>query len=246
MSYSVSFLVPALNEQKNLRAAIDNIYEANKEFNYRINILIVNDGSEDTTGEIADELARNNEDIMVYHNRFIRGLGAAYTVGMILCNGDYYGYMPADNQIPKEYIAALFKRMGEADLILSFPENMDVRHKHRQIISRSFTWIYNFVFRMNINYYNGPAFFRLELLRELDFPTRFWSYHAETVLRFIKHGYSYIEVPCKLNERQHGKSTALKWFNFIGIFLGTLFVFVDVYIVKRVDRNLKKMQNEHD
>lgn len=233
MNTRVSIVVPSLNEEDNLENTINSIFKANEKLNHEINILIINDGSEDSTREIAEELARSNGNIKVHHNRFTRGLGTAFVIGIMLSEGDYYGYIPGDNQITPQYIEKMFAAIGESDLVLSYPENMHVRLGHRRIISKLFTRIYNFLFKLDLRYYNGPALFRLDLLREIDLPTRFFSYHAETVIRFIKCGYSYVEVGGKLSERKHGKSTALKWFNFIGILLGTLFVFVDIYILKR-------------
>jgi glycosyltransferase involved in cell wall biosynthesis len=233
-------MMPALNEEKNLRSAVNDVFEANKGFNYDISLLIVNDGSTDSTLEIANELAESNKNITVYNNKYTRGLGTAFMIGVILCKGDYYCYVPADGQVPKEFLISLFKKVGEADLILSYFEDMALRHRHRQMLSRLYTRIYNFLFRTNIKYFNGPALFRLPLLKEIDIPTRFYSFHAETVIRFIKHGYSYIEVPCKPHERQHGKSTALKWYNFAGVAMGTLFLFADIYIFRRVRLNVKR------
>lgn len=246
MPYSVSVIMPALNEEANLDLAVQSVFEAAKDTGCEANILIVNDGSSDSTGVIADQLSAEDPRVRVCHNMFTRGLGTAFITGLVLCEGDYFGYVPADNQIDTAYLRELFKHLGEADLILSYPANMEVRHRHRQVISRLFTRIYNFLFRLKITYYNGPAFFRHKLVREMDFPTRFFSYHAETVIRFLKHGHSYIEVPCTLQERQHGKSTALKPHNFIGIMLSTLFVFVDVYIISRVQRDLRRMKDTKD
>lgn len=240
MEKSISIVVPCLNEEKNLKDTINAIFESNNKFNFEIEILIVNDGSKDITGEIAEEISRNHPNIRVLHNKYPRGLGTAFSVGMILAKGEYFGYIPGDHQITMEYITCLFDHIGEADLILSYPENSSVRLKHRQYFSSLFIKIYNMLFGLDITYYNGPAFFRLSHLKEIDLPTRFFSYHAETVIRFIKYGHSFIEVPCKLRERLHGKSTALKWYNFIGTLIGTLLVFIDIYLLRR-DRYKKSV-----
>lgn len=233
MSISVSIVVPALNEGKNLSDTISAIIEANKSFNYILDILIVNDGSKDSTGEIADKIAKSHANVTVLHNKDRRGIGTAFITGMILAKGDYFGYIPGDHQITREYITSLFEKAGESDLILSYPDNLHVRFKSRQILSRMYGSIYRVLFGLNLKYFNGPALFRLKLLKELDLPTRFFSYHAETVTRFIKLGHSYIEVPCTLRERQHGKSTALQWHNLVGTGIGIIMVFLDIYWLKR-------------
>ena len=233
MSYSVAIVVPAYNEEKNLENTVNSIFEANKEFNYKLNILIVNDASSDSTGEIADRLSAEYEEVRVVHNRLNRGLGTSFIIGMILLNGDYYASIPGDNQISSDYIRSLFTRFGEADLILSYPKNVEVREVYRKWLSKVFVFAYNTLFNLDLKYYNGPAFFRFVLLKELDLPTKFFSYHAETVCRFIRFGYSYVEVSGKLLERKHGTSTALRWVNVVGSLFGTVFLFSDLYILRR-------------
>lgn len=251
---TIFFVIPALNEEGNIRDTINTILEANKGYQYKLNILIVNDGSNDGTDKVAETLANEYSFVEVVHNKFTRGMGTAFVIGIMknismeVTYNSYYGLIPGDNEVAIETIISVFENAGKADAILHYPDNKKVRTWQRRLISNMFKNINNLLFRMNLRYFNGPVFFRYELLREMDIPTRFFSFHAETVIRFIKHGYSYIEVPGKLQLRKEGKSTALKWWNFIGIMLGTFFIFADVYIIRRMHQRKRQetVETEND
>ena len=63
--------------------------------------------------------------------------------------------------------------------------------------------------------------------------TRFFSYHAEYVVRFIRYGYTFTEAGGILKERKYGRSTALSRLNLLGVLFGTLLLFIDVYYIRR-------------
>jgi glycosyltransferase involved in cell wall biosynthesis len=243
---TIYFVVPALNEEGNVRDTIDNLLDANKDYQYKLNVLIVNDGSSDGTRVVAESIAAEYPFVEVINNKYTRGMGTAFVIGLMknisvkATHNSYYGLLPGDNELAKDTLLSIFKNIGKADAILNYPVNPEVRTWSRRVISILYQKIYNILFGVNIRYFNGPVFFRIGLLRELDLPTRFFSFHAETVIRFIKHGYSYIEVPGRLQPRKAGKSTALRWWNFVGILLGTFFIFSDVHIIRRMHQTKKQ------
>lgn len=182
---------------------------------------------------MADKLASRYKNVSVLHHQFPKGLGTIFNTAFILSKGDYFCLIPGDNQISEEYIHALFCRMGEADVILSYPENPKIRGWQRRPISKVFVFLYNSLFGLRLRYYNGPAIFDLNKLKGIDMSTRFFSYHAEYVTRFIRSGFSYKEVGGILKERKYGRSTALCWLRLVGVIFGTLLLFIDVYYFRR-------------
>jgi len=231
--YVLSLVVPAYNEEGNLESTIENIFRVNQKINHDIRILIINDGSIDNTRQVADKLALKYSNVTVLHHNFPKGLGTIFNVALILSNGDYFCLIPGDNQITEEYIYELFLKAGEADVVLSYPKNMGIRMMKRQVLSRLFVLIYNSIFGLKLKYYNGPAVFDLNKLKTIDMSTRFFSYHAEYVVRFIKYGHTFKEVGGLLKERQYGRSNALSELSLLGVVLGTLLLFMDIYCFRR-------------
>lgn len=229
----LSIVVPAYNEEFNLRPTIDNIFRINERVNHVIDIVIINDGSTDNTALVANNLASKYTNIRVLHNKFPKGLGTAFNIALILAKGDYFCLIPGDNQISEEYLYELFQKTGEVDVVLSYPKNPEIRTVKRRIISKCFVFLYNLLFGLRLKYYNGPAIFDLNKLKNIDMSTRFFSYHAEYVTRFLKYGYSFTEVGGFLKERKYGRSTALCWLSLLGVIFGTLLLFIDVYYFRR-------------
>lgn len=231
--YVLSVVVPAYNEEYNLEPTIETIFKVNEKFNHIIKILIINDGSADNTSQVANSLALRYSNIKVLHHKFPKGLGTIFNTALILSEGDYFCLIPGDNQISEEYMYTLFQKAGEVDVVLSYPQNPKIRPMRRQIISKFFVFIYNFLFGLRLKYYNGPALFDLNKLKTIDMSTRFFSYHAEYATRFIKYGYSFTEVGGLLKERRYGRSTALSRLSLLGVIFGTLLLFIDVYYFRR-------------
>ncbi|HOU36653.1 MAG TPA: glycosyltransferase, partial [Candidatus Omnitrophota bacterium] len=69
----VSVCVPAYNEQATLRVSIDGLIEALSGKIAGFEVIIVNDGSSDATGDIADELEKKYRQIRVIHHRANKG-----------------------------------------------------------------------------------------------------------------------------------------------------------------------------
>ena len=228
----LSIVIPCYNEEKNIIDTVNSIYEANNDFSYELELLIVDDGSHDNTFQVIKKLEAENNNIKAL--RFIenKGLGIAYTTAMILATGTHFMLVPGDNQISISYLKALYREIGNKDVILSYPENNHIRPFTRRLYSATFVKIYNLLFGLKLKYYNGPAIFDLKKLMILDLPTRFFSYHAEMVVKFAKKGWSYKEVGGELKERKFGRSSAVSWLNLLGLFFGTLLLFFDIYYMK--------------
>ena len=94
MKLTISLIIPALNEEAGLEPTVNKVIQALGEKFTDYEILIVNDGSQDKTGEIAERLAANNYHIRVFHNPKNLGLGYNYRRGVGLATKDYIGWVP--------------------------------------------------------------------------------------------------------------------------------------------------------
>lgn len=239
MKKTLTILIPCKDEEQGLPVTFQTITRVNEALGYELDYIIVNDGSLDNTLDVARLLEKEYKNIQIVKHKEPKGLGMSFVKGSIMAKGEYFAYFPGDNQITEEYMVSLLSQLGKADLILSYPENRNIRPLNRRIFSNLFTSIYNILFKMNLKYYNGPAVFRTNLLLDIDLVSRFFSYHAEAVTRYLKKGYSYVEVGGKLRDRETGESKALNFYNFVGVLVGTICLFLDVYLMRRDVYNKK-------
>src|SRR5215813_3359615 len=105
---SVSVLVPAFNEVNNLAGTVERLLEALDITVEDFEIIIVDDGSTDGTGAVADRLSASNPSVRVLHNAQNMGLGYAYRRGYQEASKEFYVYIPGDNTWPYRSFVELF------------------------------------------------------------------------------------------------------------------------------------------
>ncbi|MER6878015.1 glycosyltransferase, partial [Amycolatopsis sp. NPDC000673] len=111
----VLVVIPTYNERENLGPVLDRLHKALPD----VDVLVVDDGSPDGTGELADERAAADKRVHVLHRTAKEGLGKAYIAGFHW--GMEHGYatfveMDADGSHAPEDLPRLLDAVGDADL----------------------------------------------------------------------------------------------------------------------------------
>lgn len=107
---SVSVVVPIYNTEVYLPKCVDSLLSQSLG---DVEVVLVDDGSTDSSGAIADEYARRDSRVKVVH-RENGGLGPARNSGMAVCTGDYIGFVDSDDWVE----ARMYERLySEADAI---------------------------------------------------------------------------------------------------------------------------------
>ena len=209
MKPSLSIVTTAYNEEGDLETSVKTVLDCLDNRFSSSEILIINDGSRDSTGTIADQLAAKHPEIRVIHHPQNQGLGHTLREGYALAAKDYVIWVAGDNGCVGESLIDLFGYVGKADMVIPYMVNPEVRDFFRRNLSRLFTLFINFLFGLNLRYYNGSVIYRTELVRSLPTFSQGFFLMAETVIRLLKKGHSYIEVPAYQRARTHGSSKAL-------------------------------------
>lgn len=221
---SISIIMPALNEEANLEAAVKCTREVLNRYFLDWEICIFNDGSTDGTGALAEHLASQDSRLRVFHHARPHGLGGVYQKGIESATKEFVMMIPGDNENGSESLGDIFALAGEADMVIPYVVNPQVRPWKRRTLSRAFVRIVNFVTGLRIRYFNGTVLHRTEVIRSLKLRTSGFGYSAEAIVRLIKRGCSYREVGISLAGRPQGRSKALHLSNVIRVtkFLGGL------------------------
>ncbi len=226
---SLTVIIPALNEQLNIESTITHLVPLLEKVFEDYQILVFNDASSDRTGQIADSLALKNPKIQVIHNPQTMGLGYNYKKGVELAKKDFIIMVPGDNEITIESLQTIFQSLGQKDIVIPYTNNMEVRPLFRHVLSKTYTWINNLLFRTHLIYFNGPVVHKRELLQNIQIRTNSFAYQTEILVKMIHKGYSYLEVPIYIKERSMGKSNALRMKNVIRVFKSTLDLLIHIY-----------------
>jgi glycosyltransferase involved in cell wall biosynthesis len=136
---TISFVVPALNEEANIADAVREAVASMGDRFSDYELLLFDDGSTDRTGAIMDKLAAADpRHIRVTHNPSPRNLGGVYKQGIALARMDYLLMVPGDNENPGHALQAPFDAIGRADIVLPYPVNSQVRGSARHLVSRTY------------------------------------------------------------------------------------------------------------
>ncbi len=223
---SISVIIPALNEEKNLEATVKNVLLVVAKHFEDWELLLFDDGSSDRTGLIGDSLAKANPQIRVTHHPTPRNLGACYKEGVEKATKQFVIMIPGDNECGIDVMESIFAIAGDADIIIPYTSNAEVRPLGRRFLSSAFVTLVNFISGCRLRYYNGAVLHKTKLIKKVAIETDSFGYQAEALVKLLKQGHSFKEVGTKITYRPHGKSKALKIDNVIKVarFLSTLAV----------------------
>lgn len=118
----LSVFFPAYNEEDNIETTVTKAAKILPKIAKKWEIIIVNDGSKDKTGEIAEKVARENENIRVIHHPQNRGYGAALKSGLYNVRYPWIVFTDADGQFDFGEVTkflATQKKTG-ADLVIGY------------------------------------------------------------------------------------------------------------------------------
>ncbi len=236
---SLTVLIPALNEEANLAAVVRETGPAVEGFFSDYEILIVDDGSTDATGRIADEMARQDPRVRVFHNGIPRGLGFNYRLGAEQGTKEFYVLVPGDNENPARTLAAVFEKAGSADMVVPYVVNTAVRSVPRRILSRSYTVFLNLLFGLRLPYFNGPVLHRRALLAALPPWTHSFAFQAEILVQLARQGASLAVVPIEIRRVQGSVTKAFRLANILAVAGTVMRLFWRLQIVGRL-RSAKK------
>ena len=209
------FVIPCFNEEDNVGPTVRSIREAmGGRSDYEI--VLVNDASTDRTLERMQTLAADPR-IRVLDNPYNLGFGGSYKRGARDATATYVMMLPGDDGFPGQSIAEIISHAGEADLIIPIVTNRGARHWFRAFASKGFTTLLNWMFWLNIGYYNGAVLQRNELLRTIEITTNSFAYQAEALVKLIARGATYKHCYVSIQERAAGRSSALSLKNQIAV-----------------------------
>ena len=105
----ITVIVPVYNVESYLRKCLDSIIAQTYK---NIEIIVVNDGSTDASGEICKEFAEIDHRI-IYIEQENAGLSAARNTGLENMSGDYVTFVDSDDWIEQDYVETLYKKIVE-------------------------------------------------------------------------------------------------------------------------------------
>ena len=208
MNNSVTVVIPAYREEDNIEAAIDNVQKALQSVTKDYEIIVVDDGSPDKTGDFARLKAQQDPRIRVAVNAINQGFGYSFARGVKMATKEFVTVFPGDNDMSANSLKDLLEARGSADLIVSYMQKTNKRSIFRRIVSKTFVMIMNILFGLNLKYFNGAFICRTSMLQAIPIKSTGLAALAECIVRLLKQGVSWRAIYFEHVGRRHGKSKA--------------------------------------
>jgi dolichol-phosphate mannosyltransferase len=206
-------IVPTYNEKGNIKTVYEKIFKSAK----GSHLLIVDDGSPDGTGEIADGLARKDRRVFVVHRKEKLGLGSAYVHGMRWALERRYTNviaMDADLSHDPINLPKMLQLIETHDLVIGSRYVQDGGMVNWGVGRFFISQVANFFCRWILairqaDCSGGYKCYRTDLLRKIDLDKIFsmgYSFQVEILYRAIQAKAKIIEIPIIFVNRHEGKS----------------------------------------
>lgn len=210
----LSVYLPAYNEEANLASTVQNVVQ-NLEKNVATwEVIIVDDGSKDKTGEIADKLANKDTRISVIHHHPNRGYGAAFKSGLYGCRYPWISFIDSDGQFDfaeiNRFIDAQYKT--GADMVIGYYLGRKVSFI-RKLNSKVWQTIVFLLFGLNVR--DIDCGFKLISKKVVDKIEPLQSERgafisSEFLIKAKKAGFKIIEIGVQHYPRKFGEATGAK------------------------------------
>lgn len=129
MAKTLSLVIPVYNEEKTLEILVQKVLAVTFPQNVSKEIILVNDGSKDKSGEIMDQLAKKYPEIKSYHNQNNAGKTQTVKNGISYTTGNYVVIQDADLEYEPKELIDLLNLMFEKDLDVVYGNRFGKKNK---------------------------------------------------------------------------------------------------------------------
>lgn len=206
LSPEVSIVIPAYNEEGCLGNTVTQLHNFLTQNGIHFEIIIVNDGSTDRTGEIAENLSRELEGIRVIHHPRNLGVGYAFRTGIENAKGKFIATYPADGQHEPPEILRYLEAIKDADIVCGY------RYRRKDPLYRRVNaklwnvWLKLFL-GINLRDIDSTKMYRSRIFEKIKIETGSAFWDAEVLVKAAKQGFRIKEIPVRHFPRSAGRQS---------------------------------------
>ena len=208
MTESVTVFFPVYRDEATVERVTQKALDVCRSITDDFEVIIVDDGSPDRAGEIADDLAARHPEVRVIHHGSNRGYGAAVRSGLAASTKDWICFTDGDDEYDLWDLARLWRLRHHYELIITF------RYVRRYSGFRILiSWIYNWVLRRLFftrfrDISTGLRLVRREVVEELDLEATSPFIGAEIAIKTMFMGHPVGEVGIQTFPRDFGRGAS--------------------------------------
>ncbi|MHC4156460.1 MAG: glycosyltransferase family 2 protein [Planctomycetota bacterium] len=204
---SISVFFPCYNEQDNVARTAEQALSVLENLEADFEIIIVDDGSADATGRIADEIAAQDKRIKVVHHPTNLGYGAALQSGFRAAARELVFYTDGDGQFDITEMPPLLPLIQQYDIVSCYRLNRQ-DNLIRKINAWCWTKLVCLLFRMRVRDIDCAfKLYKTEIFRNINMDSAGALIDAEILARAVRKGYTITQKGVHHYPRKAGKQT---------------------------------------
>ena len=205
---SLSVFFPAYNDAPSLPILIAKTFAVLEEYVEDYEVIVVNDGSHDNTGDVLEQLRLAHQPYMrVITHPQNRGYGGALRSGIVAATRDFVFYTDGDSQYDVSELPSLLERMGPNTGLVNGYKLERHDPAHRIWIGNVYNFCARVLFRIKIRDIDCDyRLMRRSLLEKINLTSTSGTICVELVRKLELSGCGVVEVGVHHYERQYGRS----------------------------------------
>jgi len=206
---SLSIVLPAYNEEANVVAAVEEVSHVAQGLTIDYELILVNDGSRDRTGELArTELAPRIPNLRIVEHFPNRGYGGALKAGFVAATRDLIVFIPADKQFKFSEVALLLAKLTQEMALVSGWRVHRQDNLVRRLNGLGWNTVVALLFGRTIHDIDcGFKIFRREVLNRIHIESDGAMIDTEMLAEMKARGYKMTDVPVTHLPRVAGSPT---------------------------------------
>ena len=208
--HSVSFILPAFNEELNIVQAIEATLVVGRKYCSRFEVIIVDDGSADATAELVEAEATRNPEIRLVRHDVNRGYGQALHTGFRCAVLDYVFFTDSDNQFDLEEIKLLLDLADDASVVAGYRK---IRQDPPMRLLNAWAWnrLVRLLFYVPVRDIDCAfKLFRRTALESIDIESHGAMINTEIMVKLARAGSRIVEVGVTHYPRRAGSPQGAK------------------------------------
>lgn len=214
---ALTVLIPAYNERAGLAPCVAAVRAELGALAVDAEILIVDDGSRDGTGPVADGLAAETPLVRALHHAYNQGIGAAFTTGVANARGEWLILIPADLALDPAELRKYLDAAHAADIVVGNRLDISDYSGFRRLVHYANIRLVQVLFQMPLRQFQYISLYRLDILRDIEIEYSHSAFFlAEILIKARVLGARLVEVDIRYLPRTTGQATGARWRQIFG------------------------------